>query len=72
MMLLQQMIWEIVLSSMEQIGFNFIRLKEDCTELNSKLTKGSVWIFLLEQENNYIINLDGMYYGPLKNSCERI
>ena len=33
---------------MEQIGFNFIRLKEDCTEL------------------------DGVYYGPLKNSCERI
>lgn len=57
---------------MEQIGFNFIRLKEDCTELNSKLTKGSVWIFLLEQENSYIINLDGMYYGPLKINCERI
>ena len=57
---------------MDQIGFNFIRLKEDCTELNSKLTKGSVWIFLLEQENNYIINLDGMYYGPLKINCERI
>lgn len=57
---------------MEQIGFNFIRLKEDCTELNSKLTKGSAWIFLLEQENNYIINLDGMYYGPLKINCERI
>ena len=63
---------EICLSSMEQIGFNFNRLKEDCTELNSKLTKGSVWIFLLEQENNYIINLDGMYYGPLKINCERI
>ncbi|WP_195259357.1 hypothetical protein [Clostridium paraputrificum] len=57
---------------MEQIGFNFIRLKEDCTELNSKLTKGSVWIFILEQENNYIINLDGMYYEPLKINCERI
>ena len=57
---------------MEQIGFNFIRLKEDCTELNSKLTKGSVWIFILEQENSYIINLDGMYYGPLKINCERI
>lgn len=57
---------------MEQIGFNFIRLKEDCTELNIKLTKDSVWIFLLEQENNYIINLDGMYYGPLKINCERI
>ena len=55
-----------------QILFNFIRLKEDCTELNSKLTKGSVWIFILEQENNYIINLDGMYYGPLKINCERI
>lgn len=66
------MIWEICLSSIEQIGFNFIRLKEDCTELNSKLTKGSVWIFILEQENNYIINLDGMYYGPLKINCERI
>ena len=63
---------EICLSSMEQIGFNFNRLKEDCTELNSKLTKGSVWIFILEQENNYIINLDGMYYGPLKINCERI
>ena len=63
---------EICLSSMEQIGFNFNRLKEDCTELNSKLTKGSVWIFILEQENNYIINLDGMYYGPLKINCERV
>ena len=57
---------------MEQIGFNFIRLKEDCTELNSKLTKGSVWSFIFEQENNYVIKLDGVYYGPLKNKCERI
>ena len=71
-MLLQQMIWEIVLSSMEQIGFNFIRLKEDCTELHSSFLYGSVWSFIFEQENNYIIELNGVYYGPLKNSCERI
>ncbi|MDU5211445.1 MAG: hypothetical protein E6441_17470 [Clostridium sp.] len=57
---------------MEQIGFNFIRLKEDCTELNSKFTLGSVWNFLFEQDSNYVIKLDGMYYGPLKINCERI
>lgn len=57
---------------MEQIGFNFIRLKEDCTELHNSFLCGSVWSFIFEQENNYIIELNGVYYGPLKNSCERI
>ena len=57
---------------MEQIEFNFIRLKEDCTELNSNFALGSVWNFLFEHENNYIVKLDGVYYGPLKSKCERI
>lgn len=57
---------------MEQLGFSFIRFKEECTELNSKFTLGSVWNFLFEHQNNYIIELDGTFYGPLKERCERL
>lgn len=46
--------------------------KEDDTELNSKFTKDSVWNFLFEHENNYIIELDGVYYGPLKEKCMKV
>ena len=57
---------------MEQLGFSFIRFKEECTELNSKFTLGSVWNFLFEHENNYIIELAGTFYGPLKERCGRL
>lgn len=57
---------------MEQLGFDLVMIKEDCTGLNSSFTKGSVWPYIFEHENNFIILLDGTYYGPLKESCEKV
>lgn len=62
----------ICLSDMEQLGFKLVMIKVDYTELNSKFTKGSVWPYEFEHENNYIIKIDGTYYGPLKECCERV
>jgi len=45
---------------------------KDDTELNSRFTKGSVWEYLFEHENNFIIFLDGVYYGPLKDCCMKL
>lgn len=55
---------------MEQIGFNLIIFKEDDTELHNSFLCGSVHRYLFEYENNFIIKVDGVYYGPLKECCE--
>ena len=57
---------------MDQIGFNFIIFKVDCTELHKSFLCGSIHQYLFEHENNFIIKIDGVFYGPLKDSCEKI
>lgn len=60
---------------MQQLSFwdkSLIKFKEDDTELNNNFVKGSVWEYEFEQEDNFIILLDGVYYGPLKRLCEKV
>ncbi|MDB1923375.1 hypothetical protein ABHA37_08105 [Clostridium tertium] len=57
-----------------QISFwdKYLIFTEDDTELNSEFTKGSVWKYNFEHENNFIIFLSGIYYGPLKDNCMKL
>lgn len=57
-----------------QISFwdKYLIFTEDDTELNSEFTKGSVWEYIFEHENNFIIFLRGIYYGPLKDNCTKL
>ena len=57
---------------MEQMEFKLIILKEDCTDLHSSFLCGSIQQYLFEYENNFIIKIDDVYYGPLKKSCEKL
>lgn len=57
---------------MEQIEFNLIMFKNDCTELHSSFLCGSIHQYLFEHENNFIIKINDVYYGPLKESCEKL
>ncbi|MCF0149498.1 MAG: hypothetical protein HUJ77_14030 [Clostridium sp.] len=57
---------------MEQIEFKLIIFKEDDTELHNSFLCGSVHRYLFEHENNFIIKVDGVYYGPLKEYCKKL
>lgn len=57
---------------MEQIGFKLVMFKEDCIELHNSFLCGSIHQYLFEHENNFIIKIDDVYYGPLKESCEKL
>ena len=57
---------------MDQLEFKLIILTEDCTELHSSFLCGSIHQYLFEHENNFIIKVDGVYYGPLKKSCKKL
>ena len=57
---------------MEQIEFKLIKLNEDCTELHKSFLCGSIHQYLFEHENNFIIKIDGVFYGPLKRNCEKL
>lgn len=49
-----------------------IRLLEDCTDIKDDFLKGNIYEVWMEQPENYIIRIDGVAYGPLKKSCERV
>lgn len=49
-----------------------IRLLEDCKDVKEDFLKGNVYEVWMEQPENYIIRIDGVAYGPLKKSCERV
>ena len=66
----------ICLSDMEtQISFwdlPRIRFVEDDSDLHSSFVKDSEHEYLFEHENNYIIKVNGVYYGPLKSQCMKV
>jgi hypothetical protein len=45
---------------------------KDNTSLNPKFKVGMEFEVYLEQEKNYIIYLDNMFYGPFKESCRKV
>lgn len=49
-----------------------IRLLEDCKDIKEDFLKGNEYEVWMEQPENYIIRIDGVAYGPLKKSCERV
>lgn len=57
---------------MEQIEFNLIIFKEDDTELHNSFLCGSMHQYLFLHENNYIIKINDIYYGPLKEKCMKV
>lgn len=54
-------------SEMQQIQFT-----KDCTELNKEFIKDSIFNVYEEQEGNYIIFKDGVFYGTLKDNCRKV
>ncbi|WP_194190820.1 hypothetical protein [Clostridium chrysemydis] len=48
-----------------------VELKDDCSKLHPLLTKGSIHELYMEKENNYIIFIDNVFYGPLKKSARK-
>lgn len=49
-----------------------IRLLKDMKDLRQDFLKGNVYEVWEEKPNNYLIYLDGTFYGPLKENCERV
>lgn len=49
-----------------------IRLLEDCKNLREDFLKGNVYEVWKEKPKNYVIYLDGTFYEPLKENCERV
>ncbi|WP_143314241.1 hypothetical protein [Clostridium sp. HBUAS56017] len=45
---------------------------KDNTSLNPKFKKDAEFEVYMEQEKNYIIYLDNMFYGQLKESCRKV
>ncbi|NAS18635.1 hypothetical protein GND98_012345 [Clostridium butyricum] len=45
---------------------------EDGTKLHEDFKSGSEFEVFMEQEHNYIILHDGVFYGPLKEMCEKV
>ncbi|GEQ22739.1 hypothetical protein CBU02nite_32450 [Clostridium butyricum] len=43
---------------------------EDDTKLHEDFKLGSEFEVFMEQEHNYIILHDGVFYGPLKEECK--
>lgn len=49
-----------------------VKFIKDCTILHNSFVTNSIHDCLFEQENNYIIKIDGVYYGALKSNCIKI
>lgn len=49
-----------------------IKLLRDLKDLREDFKKGNEYEVWQEKENNYVIYLDGTFYGPLKENCERV
>lgn len=49
-----------------------IKFIKDCTKLNKHFIKGSIFNVYEEQESNYIIFKDGVFYGTLKENCRKV
>lgn len=47
-----------------------VRFIKDVTDLNYKFVKGFTHEVYMEQPNNYILHVDGVFYGVFKENCE--
>ncbi|MGG7058729.1 hypothetical protein ACQPUZ_10565 [Clostridium tertium] len=56
---------------MNQYRFKLVIFKVDCTELHKSFLCGSIHKYLFEHENNFIIRIGDVFYGPLKEKCEK-
>ncbi|MGG7059859.1 hypothetical protein ACQPUZ_16460 [Clostridium tertium] len=56
---------------MNQYRFKLVIFKVDCTELHKSFLCGSIHQYLFEHENNFIIRIGDVFYGPLKEKCEK-